>query len=154
MDGIITSKAFDLLRNKWFWIWFGIVVLLLLLYHNWPFIKNKIFSQPVINFNPGEPTGLTGGSGIPAYRQSQLQALAQNVYADIWHTPWSGHDHTAYISVTEGTTDNELIYLAKYYKQLTGGTNLWTDTDDQWFLGKDGSNLQTRLAAIGQGKDS
>lgn len=151
---MLPEAVLKVARSKMFWLVVGTIVLILLLYHNWPFIKNKLFNKPTVNFNEGEPVGFTAGSGIPDYRKKQLQKLAQDVYIDIWHTPWTGHDHAAYTSITNSVTDNELIYLSKYYKTLTDGESLWVSIDDQWFLAKDGSNLQTRLSAIGEGKNS
>ncbi len=115
---------------------------------------SKLFQKSDIDFEEGEgliipekPADIVAKYGADADFKSQqeLKQLATDLYSDIYDTPYSGHIHSLYSSATH-LTDNELRFLAKYYrKSLTHGTYLFTDVDNEGFV--PWTNVDTLLMA-------
>ena len=99
-----------------------------------------------IDWEPGE------SKVIPNAREAELKGMAADLYSDIYDTPTTGHTNSLYIDAND-LSDNELKYLAKYYrKQLTQGTYLYTDVDNEWFglAYNFDTRLMVHLAKIGE----
>jgi len=135
-----------ILRSPWFWV--AIVALFLFLIGRKYWHKIAPFFQPSdIEFEPGEP------AKVPPAKEAEIKGLAAQLLSDIYDTPVpTGHVHSLYIAANE-LTDNQLKELSKYYrKQLTQGTYLYTDVDNEAFAfwTNVDSVLMAHLAKVGE----
>lgn len=106
----------------------------------------KLYFQPKnIDLQPGESVE------ISETRKRYLESLAGRVYADIYSTStFTGHDDSVYIEAN-AVTDNELLYMAGYYKKyLSSGVSMWQDIDDEAYLIQSPTDLQQHLSKIGE----
>lgn len=94
---------------------------------------------------PGEP------KVIPTNRQVEIQAIGRALYKDIEDTPITGHYYYPYTQALQ-LTDNELDYLASYYKTfLSNGESLFDAIDSNYYVTSSiPQDLMARLAQIGQ----
>lgn len=124
----------------------GVVVVGLAIYlykkHGWRL--QRIVSPSAKNNSPE--------SVISDTRKEQIEEIAGKLYTDIYETAfWTGHDYAPYEKALS-LFDNEIIYLAKYYKShLSDGLTLWEDIDSQWYTwGDSPAKLQVKLSELGQ----
>jgi len=121
-------------------------------YGGW--LKDKLQSSD-ISYNNGETpnnAGYTAGQGDINEGRKKLEDLSLKLYQDIYDTPIMGHDPVPYITATNSLSDNDLRYLADYYKKyLTKGTSLFVDMNDEVYpFGTDyDAKLISRLTKIG-----
>ena len=130
----------SLLTNKWFWI--GVVaVIIILVNRNWYKIQ-RLFQPSDVNLEPGEP------GYIAPEKKTELENLAQSLYNSIY----GSHDNQVYDTALN-LSDNELKYVSKFYrKNITQGTWLYTDIDDEVFSPWNDRDvrLMARLSKIGE----
>lgn len=122
-----------------------IIIALIIIYRNWYKIK-RLFQPRNINLETGE------NISISPERKLFIENLASLIYKDIYDTPASGHTTELY-NQANALTDNELLYLSRYYKrQLSSGEWLYDDIDDEVFSWGNNSdtNLLAHLAKIGE----
>jgi hypothetical protein len=133
-----------ILSNKYTWIIIAIIIILYLLNKNWYRIKS-LWQPRDIDLETGESLN------IPQQRKLEIEAIARLLYTDIYDTPFTGHTVSVYEQALT-LTDNELLYLSKYYKRnLTQGSWLWTDINNEVFAFTDvNTKLQLRLSKIGE----
>ncbi len=139
------KTAGAILKSKWFWIGVAVVILILVL-RKYQHLLAAFFQPSDIDFQPGEP------KVIPPAKEAELKALAALLHGDIYDTPLSGHTHQLYIDANN-LTDNQLKELSRYYrKQLTQGTYLYTDIDNEGFslFTTVDSVLMAHLAKVGE----
>lgn len=125
-----------------------VVAIILIVYY----FYNKTKTKFVELTNPHEIVLLQGESStITPQRQSEIKLIGQNIFNDIEDTPFTGHNYDVYNQALS-LTDNELNYLADYYKQfLSIGKSLWSEIDSQYYVTSGiPAKLQTRLATIGK----
>ncbi len=139
----IADQVLKLVKNKWFWIILGSIIVLLILRKNWVYIKAK-FSKSYGDFS-GEP--------ILDARKTELEGMASNLYNEIYElsTGTTGSRSTA-MDMISGLNDDELLYTARYYKKaLTRGNSMYIDVDNELmpFTNSD-ETLMRRLSKIGQ----
>lgn len=139
------------IRNHWKIIVLIIIALLLFFYvrKNWQVIKRKlggIFTPRDISFEPGEDVVITEA------RKKVLESIASKLYTDIEYTGWTGHDYTPYTEAL-ALTDNELLYMATFYKRYqSGGNTLYSDIASQYYVTSSiPTQLMARLNKIGEG---
>jgi len=128
-----------------------IIIILLIVYvlrRNWWYIKN-LFKRSDVRLEPGEKLFISDD------RKSELESLALAINQDLKSTSWyhiTGHDHSLWTSITGQTSDNELKYLARYYKKyVSGGSSLYKDIDNKWMYSTDiDEKLMARLSKIGE----
>lgn len=134
----------DLLKNKWFWIGIGGLILLFIIWKNWNRIT-RFFQKRNIRFKPGESLYITDS------RKQYLESMAKQAYDDIYNTPTFGHNELIYVEINK-VTDNELLYLSEFYNDfLTRGNSLKYDIKDETFVFTDVNNkLIQRLNKIGE----
>lgn len=142
---IAGNTAMTILRSRWFWI--GLVILLLFLIgRKYWHIISRWFQPSDITLEPGESKII-----VPS-KEAALKGLAAQLHSDIYDTPILGHTTSLYVEANN-LTDNELKFLAKYYrKQLTQGTYLYTDVDNEAFniFTNVDSMLMAHLAKVGE----
>lgn len=120
---------------------------------------SSFFQSRKINYGPGENAGNQGyqaGGGDPTKGKSFIENLADNIYRDIYETPWSGHNST-YYEEANTLSDSDLLYMADYYKEfLTKGVGLFEDMDNESytvftdnFFSNAADVMKTRLIQIG-----
>lgn len=135
------------IRNNWKWILLLVIALILILYirRNW-YKFSHLFTPRNIDLEPGE------SEVISEQRKRQIESIAQKLFTDIYNTPYSGHNGDVYKEALS-LTDNELLYLAKFYKRsVSGGNTLYADIDSQWYVWIDSpTTLMARLNKIGEG---
>lgn len=109
-----------LFRSKTFWLVFFIIVVLWIIWRNQDRIK-QFFGRTRADFQPGS---ITEG------RKSELEALANDAYNAIYGVFGDTGDTLERVNALN---DNELVYLAKFYKKaLTKGSSLYKDVDDEF----------------------
>jgi hypothetical protein len=92
---------------------------------------------------------------IPESRKSEIQSLAAKLEQDINNTPWINHDYPIYKQAL-GYADNEIVYLADYYKQnLSPSESLYDAIEGEyytwdWYYETWPYELQSRLAEVGK----
>ncbi len=134
-----------ILRSPWFWIAIVILILFLIGRKYWHRIA-PFFQSSDIELEPGEPVK------PPPAKEAEIKGLASQLYSDIYDTPITGHTTSLYIDANN-LTDTQLKVLSKYYrKQLTQGTYLYTDVDDEVFAfwTSVDSVLMAHLAKVGE----
>ncbi len=134
----ITSTAGKVVRNKWFWIILVIIIILLVFRRHWNWLKAKL----------GRSYGDFTGQAIPEEKKGDLKSLSENIYEEIYAT---FGNPTKFIKEANKLNDDELLYLARYYKSaLTRKTSLYTDVDDEYlpFTSEDEA-LMLRLSKLG-----
>lgn len=139
------KTAGAILRNKWFWIALIVIILILVARKYWHVIS-RWFQPTDIDLEPGESVKIESG------REAELKGVAAELYSDLYDTPASGHNNQLYSNANK-LSDNELKFLAKYYRQnLTQGTYLYTDIDEDWFnpFTNVDSMLMAHLAKVGE----
>lgn len=135
-----------IIRYKW--VILGIIVLIVVivvLRKNWYKVKHLLHPRD-INFETGE------NLVISEQRKDIIELLARNLYKDLYDTSaWGGHNTELYKQAL-ALTDNELLYLSRFYKRyITNGNTLWEDIDDDYFpLTRVNTDLMARLAKIGE----
>jgi len=130
-----------LMKNKYFWMALGVIIMLIILRRNW-YKLSRMWQPSDINFDEGETASISNE------RKSEIESYARMLYDSIY----GSNDNDAY-DVALNLTDNELKYLSKYYrKYLTQSTWLWKDIDNEWFAWWNDRDvkLQARLAKIGE----
>lgn len=132
-----------ILKNKWFWIIIGSIIILLIVRRNW----SKITSVFQRDF------GDYGDYKIDKEAKTRLQELAENLYSQIYSNFSVGIDkRSKYMTDAMALTDTELKWLARYYRTaLTKGTCLFKDIDEEWMpVDSVDEELMARLAKIGE----
>lgn len=120
-----------------------ILVLVVIIYRNWYKIK-RLWQSRDVDLEPGENLNIT------AERTKYLENLASLIYTDLYDTPISGHKTNLY-DQANALTDNELLYLSRYYKrQLSSGVWLYDDINDDVFASDVDTKLMAHLAKIGE----
>lgn len=138
-------------KYKW-WILGIILAIIIVLYlrRNWYKVRH-IFQPRDIDIETGESIN------ISEQRKAQLETLARDLYDDIYDTPINylgivSHTKELYTKA-DALSDNELLYLARYYKRyLANGNSLWMDIDDEYSSPFDNymTSLQAHLSKIGE----
>jgi len=127
----------------------GIIIIigLFLLKRNWH--KIAAFLNPAARRN--NPDSVAGE--VPQDRKNLLEDLAGKIYNDIQSTSIWGHNAGLYSSALS-YYDDELVYMAKFYKnQLSSGNSLYSDMSDQWYVNDSydySGQLYTKLSELGQ----
>ncbi|MBN4061665.1 hypothetical protein JYU20_00525 [Bacteroidales bacterium AH-315-I05] len=145
-----------ILKNRWFWIAVVILIALILLNKYGRLIK--VWLSPIRgDFQPG---------GITDKRKQELEDLASVAHSAIYSStgnisipipiPAFGYisggetDVEEVLNKINTLNDNELYYVANYYKKsLTKGNSLYKDIDDEWmpFVNID-EKLMARLTEL------
>lgn len=138
-----------ILSNKWFWIILGAIILLIILRkYGGSVIQSlkNLISPENIDFAPGEPVILS------KQREEEIRAIGDLISADIEDTPVGSRNVAAY-EAANALTDNELKFLAKYYKTLDSDEyGLWKAIDSETYYfsaATEANKLKSRLAKIG-----
>jgi len=137
---MIYTVLIKILSNKWFWIAILIIVLIIVLNRKWYKIK-RLFQPSTIHSEPDEEP-------LTEDRQQKIESIATALYNSIY----GSHDNEAYDRALN-LTDTELKYMSRFYRrQITQGTWLYTDIDDEVFSpwNDRDKRLMTKLAAIGE----
>lgn len=153
---VITQSVLSLLKNKWFWIGLGILIILIIVINQWSnirsFIKRKTQKED-IDLTPEEKVLIAEGKKpLTDKREAYLKQLAQLLHSDIYDTPITGHNSSLYIEA-KGLSDTELKFMAKYYRvYITKGEYLAQDIDDEIYspFTNIDSLLMARLAKVGE----
>lgn len=121
--------------------WLIILAVCYIVYKNWWRVEGML--KPVSRDNSPEALSDT--------RKNSLETIAGEMYNDIYHTPLTGHDYSSYTKIV-AMYDNEVIYLADYYKNhLANGNKLYTDINSQWYTwGNTPNELMTKLSELGK----
>jgi len=142
------SKMPSFVKNNQKMIIKGIVigVIVYLVYKNWWRIS-ALLKPKAPNISPHTQDG----NGISDSRKTYIESIASDLYTDIYSTGYTGHDYTPY-TVALSFFDDEIIYLADFYKNhLAGGNSLYNDIDSQWYTwGNEASDLMNLLSANGK----
>lgn len=121
-DSKLTPEA-----KNWLYIIIAVVIVLILI-RNRHKIANLFEAKA-----PDRSAEDQGEQPIPDSRKQFIHGLANNLYNDIYETPWLSHNHLLY-SQALGLMDNELKYLATYYRQnLSSGSTLNDDIGGEWY---------------------
>lgn len=135
------AVALRLVKNKWFWIILGAIILILIIRKNWRYIRAW--------FSPSK--GDFTGAPINPERKAWLESRAEELHKYLSQWGFTS-DTDSVLKEIQNVNDDELLYLAKYYKSaLTRGNSLYVDIDNKWmpFYGSD-EKLLARLSKIGQ----
>lgn len=109
-----------IVKNKWFWIGLGLLIIIFYVWRNWDKLKSK-FGVITGDFQPGD---------ITDKRKGTLESLAQDTYDSIYSATGDTGDT---LEKVNALNDSELDYLARYYKKaLTRGNTLYEDVDDEF----------------------
>lgn len=120
-----------------------VAILVIIIYRNWYKIK-RLFQSRDLDLEPGE------NLNISPERTKYLENLASLIYTDIYDTPFGGHTNKLY-EEANALTDNELLFVSRYYKrQLSSGAWLYDDIDDEIFTTSVDTKLMAHLAKIGE----
>lgn len=119
-----------------------VLIVLYLLYRKYGYKLDRLFNPSTSNNSPVAMTDI---------RKSQIELITQKVKADIYSTPFSGHDYTIYESFLT-LFDDEIKYASDYYKNyLTAGGSLYNDLDGEYFVTGDvNSRVLDKLTALGK----
>lgn len=108
MDFIVS-----LLKSKWFWIIIAILILLIIINKNWDSINSKLFERKITSYAKDAEGNVIKISELDKPR---LERLANNV--KIADDDWvSGGIYASDLQPINELSDQELEYVAKYYKQ-------------------------------------
>jgi len=148
---MVLSLINKVIRNKWVWIGLGLIVVIIILRRVLPdmdIIRSR-YGRKHGDWQPGQEGSLFDHSGgISDRRKGELETLAENMHKNIYSTFGNARPVITKLLVLN---DNELNYLAKYYKkELTRKNSLALDIDDEilWDTDKDEELLQ-RLYKLG-----
>lgn len=126
-----------------------VIAILIILYvlHRYiaPKIKKATQKQDTV-FIPGETSDLS------PQQQSSIKLIGLHIFNDIQDTSVTGHTYKPYQDALL-LTDNELHFLAQYYKRYLSSSSetLHDDIDSQVYVfGGEPAKLIARLAAIGE----
>jgi hypothetical protein len=156
MQQAILIGILNVLKNRWFWIILGLIILFLVLRRNWNRIKSsRLFNRDRGDYSegftapPGQNTSGMTQSQIAAARKKDLERLAEDLYREIYAT--FGYP-TKFIKEANTLNDTELKYLSQYYrKALTKGNTLYKDVDDEFLPHtNEDEKLLARLSKIGE----
>lgn len=145
-----------ILRNRQFWIGFGILILIIILINQWGNIgdwyKRKTQTKD-IDLTPEEKERLIKtGKALSNSTKNSLEELAQLLHSDIYDTPILGHDSDLYTR-SMNLSDTELKFMAKYYREnISKGVYLEEDIDNEIYspFTNIDSRLIARLAKVGE----
>lgn len=140
--------AFLYFLNKYKWVIIGIIitiVIIIVLRRNWYKVQHLLHPRD-INFETGE------NLQISEQRKDIIENLAQKLYKDLYDTSVAGGHNTDLYKQALALTDNELLYLSRFYKRyVTNGNTLYEDIDDDYFPLTDvNTKLMAKLAKIGE----
>lgn len=91
------------------------------------------------------------GQEVPEYRKVQLEQIATQAKAAIYDPTTLSGTKAEILNQIFAINDDELLYLAKYYKTIAQGNSLYMDIDDEFLPGIEiDEKLMARLAALGE----
>ncbi len=116
----IVTILLNIVKSKWFWIGLILLIIIFYVWRNWDKLKSK-FGVITGDFQPGD---------ITEKREGVLESLAQDAYDSIYSVTGDTGDTLERVNALN---DNELDYLARYYKSaLTRGNTLYEDVDNEF----------------------
>lgn len=118
----------DIIKSKWFWLAVFVVILFCVLRKNWA----NFVSWSAPSFV--EPTVDANGNAIKITKERyvRLRWVANEMYLKI--NSWIGWTDYKALQELALTTDEELKYVAKFYKDVINkidGTSLYEDLDNE-----------------------
>lgn len=122
---------------KWVWYVLGLLVLYL------------IFRNPLNRWwqrITATDRGDYSGAGISETDKARLRVLANDIRQAIDGV--MDYDRTVVLAQAVALSDTQLRFLAEEY-EANGSNSLYTDLDDEYFLGDIGDQLMQRLRIIG-----
>lgn len=145
-EGLLTPKVRKVISQVL--IGFIILFFVILIWKN-RYLISKAFETKAPNVGAAEQLA----TPVLETRKPVIQSIGQDLKTDIYSTGWSGHDYDPYNKALS-LPDNELKYLAVYYKQNLSsplGRSLWDDIDTQWYWWSDApERLQNKLSTVGE----
>ena len=132
---IISDFVLKLLKSKWFWLAIFIIVLFLVIRHNWDKIKITLgFTKPNINADPAQIAEI---QQLSTDRKNQLNALSEALYVSFTDNNWLNSalsdSRIDALNNILACSDIETIYIANYYKGVNN-TSIYNDLSSETTL--------------------
>lgn len=121
------------------WVWY--VLALIVLY----FILRNPIKRAWQRFTATD-RGDYSGQGLSATDEARLRVLANELHQAIDGMP--DYDRATVLARAVDLSDTQLRFLAEEY-EANGSNSLYTDLDDEYFIGDIGDQLLQRLRTIG-----
>ena len=132
---IISDFVLKIIKSKWFWLSVFIVILFLVIRHNWDKITLTLgLVKPTANL---DPANIAQMQELSTERKNQLASFSELLYRSFQDNNWTNSllsdSRIDACNNLLACSDVELMYIAEYYKGVNK-TSIYSDLQSETSL--------------------